>query len=66
MLNGLCDVEIVSDPDALRLRGTTTPFIRLKHLRTDTGTDVTIELTINLAHLIGGVAAGASERFGLP
>ena len=65
MVNGLCDLEIVSDPDALRLAGQSTPFIRLKKLRTTGGIDVTIELTINLATMIGGAATGAAVRFGL-
>ena len=65
MVNGLCDFEIVSDPDDLRLAGQLKPFIRLKKLRTTGGLECSIDLTIGLATMIGGAAAGAVERFGL-
>jgi hypothetical protein len=70
MINGMCAVEIVSDPAELARAGVDKPFLRLVDVvaRLPGGTEVpvTVELTINLAHMIGGTAAGAAERFGLP
>lgn len=66
IINGMCDVEIVSEPEELRAAGVDKPFLRLKNLRDVNDQPVTVELTLNLAHMIGGVAAGAAERFGLP
>jgi hypothetical protein len=66
MVNGLVDIEIITDPDHLRLAGQTKPFIRLRHVRTTTGMEVSVDLTVNLAHMIGGLAAGVAERFDLP
>lgn len=70
MINGLCKLEIVSDPDELAKAEADKPFLRLVEVkaRLPGGTEiaVTVDLTINLAHMIGGAAAGAAERFHLP
>lgn len=70
MINGICDLEIVSDPADLAAAGVEKPFLRLKNVMAQlpggTEVPVTVELTLNLAHMIGGFAAAAAERFGLP
>jgi hypothetical protein len=67
MINGMCDLEIVSDPAELARAGVDKPFLRLKNLKAaNGGGSITIELTLNLAHMIGGAAKGAAERFKLP
>jgi hypothetical protein len=67
MINATCDLEIVSDPAELARAGVDKPFLRLKNIvAANGGVSISIELTINLAHMIGGAAAGAAERFGLP
>jgi hypothetical protein len=66
MINGMCDVQVIGDPETLRLADQPTPFLRLKGLRTAEGHEVTVDVTVSLAHMIGGAAAGAAERFNLP
>ena len=65
MVNGLCEIEIVSDPEELRAAAVDKPFLRLRELsaRLPGGTEVpvAVDLTLALAHMIGG----AVGRFGL-
>ena len=70
MVNGMCELHVVSDANELSAVGVDKPFLRLVNVmaRLPGGNEVpvTVELTISLAHMIGGTAAGAAERFGLP
>ena len=69
MVNGLCKLEIVSDPDELAKAEVDKPFLRMVEVKArlpgGTEVEVTVDLTINLGHLIGGAAMGAAERFNL-
>jgi hypothetical protein len=63
MVRAMCDLIIVDDPAEIARGGSPAgkPFLRL---RFHEGSDVDVDITLNLGEMIGGAARGAQARFG--
>ena len=63
MVTGAAQVDIIDDPlEIARVRSPAgKPFLRVRLL----DAKITVDLTLNLAEMIGGAARGAQIRYGL-